>query len=99
MTVTVERIDSKVLTDEEFMALTDDGDRYEVIDGKLVNVGNSGMEHGNIGIFLGGLIEIFVRQNKLGVACDSSTAFKMKGGNKRSPLRLVNQMVKLRMDF
>jgi len=85
MTVTVERIDSKVLTDEEFMALPDDGDRYEVIDGELVNVGNSGMEHGNIGIFLGGLIEIFVRQNKLGVACDSSTAFKMKGGNKRSP--------------
>jgi Uma2 family endonuclease len=85
MTVTVERIDSKVLTDEEFMALPDDGGRYEVIDGELVNVGNSGMEHGNIGIFLGGLIEIFVRQNKLGVACDSSTAFKMKGGNKRSP--------------
>jgi len=85
MTVTVERIDSKVLTDEEFMALPDDGDRYEVIDGELVNVGNSGMEHGNIGIFLGGLIEIFVRQHKLGVACDSSTAFKMKGGNKRSP--------------
>jgi Uma2 family endonuclease len=85
MTFTVERIDSKVLTDEEFMALPDDGDRYEVIDGELVNVGNSGMEHGNIGIFLGGLIEIFVRQHKLGVACDSSTAFKMKGGNKRSP--------------
>jgi len=85
MTFTVERINSKVLTDEEFMALPDDGDRYEVIDGELVNVGNSGMEHGNIGIFLGGLIEIFVRQHKLGVACDSSTAFKMKGGNKRSP--------------
>ncbi len=85
MTFTVERIDSNVLTDEEFMALPDDGDRYEIIDGELVNVGNSGMEHGNIGIFLGGLIEIFVRQNKLGVACDSSTAFKMKGGNKRSP--------------
>ncbi len=85
MTFTVERIDSKVLTDEEFMALPDDGDRYEVIDGELVNVGDSGMEHGNIGIFLGGLIEIFVRQHKLGVACDSSTAFKMRGGNKRSP--------------
>ncbi|MFM6312400.1 MAG: Uma2 family endonuclease, partial [Dolichospermum sp.] len=43
------------------------------------------MEHGNIGIFLGGLIEIFVRQHNLGVTCDSSTAFKMKGDNKRSP--------------
>jgi Uma2 family endonuclease len=85
MTATLEKIQNKVWTDAEFMALPDDGDHYEVIDGELVSLGNSGMEHGNIGIFLGGLIEIFVRQHKLGVTCDSSTAFKMKGGNKRSP--------------
>ncbi len=85
MTAILERIKDKVWTDEEFMALADDGNRYEIIDGELVNLGNSGMEHGNIGIFLGGLIEIFVRQHNLGVTCDSSTAFKMKGGNKRSP--------------
>ena len=85
MTVILERIKDKVWTDEEFMALADDGNRYEIVDGELINLGNSGMEHGNIGIFLGGLIEIFVRQHNLGVTCDSSTAFKMKRDNKRSP--------------
>lgn len=52
-------------TDEEFMALPD-GDRYELVNGELVIVGNSGMEHGNIGAFLCGLLEIYVRRNKLG---------------------------------
>jgi Uma2 family endonuclease len=46
--------DKKVWTDEEFMALPD-GDRYELVNGALVAVGNSGMEHGNIGAFLCGL--------------------------------------------
>lgn len=75
----------KIWTDEEFMALPDNGDRYEIVDGELKIVGNSGMQHGHIAsvliIFLGG----FVRTHKLGVVCDSSTAFKMQSGNKRSP--------------
>ncbi len=51
--------DKKTWTDEEFMALPD-GERYELVDGALVIVGNSGMEHGNLGAFLGGLLEIYV---------------------------------------
>lgn len=82
MTVASEK---KAWTDAEFMALPEDGNRYELVDGELVVMGNSGMEHGYIAsiliIFLGG----FVRTNKLGVICDSSTAFTMKSGNKRSP--------------
>ena len=75
----------KVWTDEDFMALPDQGGCYELVDGEVVDVGNSGMEHGNIGTFLGGAIEFYVRSQKLGVTCDSSTAFTMKSGNKRSP--------------
>jgi len=75
----------KTWTDEAFMALPEDGHRYELVHGELVDVGNSGMEHGyiasNLIIFLGGL----VRSQKLGVICDSSTAFTMQTGNKRSP--------------
>ena len=75
----------KIWTDEEFMALSGENDRYELIDGELVNMGNSGMEHGYLGsnltIFLGG----YILTHKLGVICDSSTAFTMKTGNKRSP--------------
>jgi Uma2 family endonuclease len=77
--------ETKVWTDEEFMALPKDGHRYELVDGEPIDMGNSGMEHGGIGSFLGGLLAIYVRQHKLGIVCDSSTAFTMKSGNKRSP--------------
>jgi Uma2 family endonuclease len=75
----------KIWTDEEFMALPDEGGRYELVNGEVITIGNSGMEHGNLGMFLGGAIEIYVRPRKLGVTCGSSTAFTMKSGNKRSP--------------
>ena len=77
--------DKKVWTDEEFLALSKDGHRYEIVDGELVDMGNSGMEHGDMGSFLGGSLALYVRKNKLGSVCDSSTAFSLKTGNKRSP--------------
>ncbi len=80
-----QNLEKKIWTDEEFMALPDDGGRYELVNEEVVDIGNSGMEHGNIGTFLGGAIEFHARAQKLGVTCDSSTAFKMKSGNKRSP--------------
>ncbi len=82
MTIATEKT---IWTDEAFMALPDDGDRYEVVNGELIKMGNSGMEHGNLGTFLGGALEFYVRPRKLGATFDSSTAFKMKSGNKRSP--------------
>lgn len=75
----------KVWTDAEFMALPQDGSRYELVNGELIDMGNSGMEHGEIGSFLGGSLSLYVRIHKLGRVCDSSTAFAMKNGNRRSP--------------
>ena len=72
-------------TDAAFMALPREDGRYELVDGELVRMGNSGMEHGNMGAYLCGLLELYVRPRKLGVTCDSSTAFTMKLGNKRAP--------------
>ncbi|HBE52101.1 MAG TPA: hypothetical protein DDW76_25850, partial [Cyanobacteria bacterium UBA11369] len=43
------------------------------------------MEHGRIGSLLGGFLAIYVLEHKLGIVCDSSTAFTLKNGNKRSP--------------
>ncbi len=74
----------KVWTETDFMALTDDGNKYELVNGELV-VGNAGMEHGNMGTFLGGALELYVRSRKLGAVCDSSTGFRMQSGNVRSP--------------
>ena len=77
----------KTWTDEEFMALSDDGGRYELVNGEVVEVGNSGMEHGNIGSVSGrcDLRALRPLLRKVGRnLCDSSTAFTLKTGNKRS---------------
>jgi len=74
----------KIWTDEEFLNLPGD-EQYELVDGALIDMGNSGMAHGELGSFLGGSLSLYVRSRKLGVVCDSSTAFSLKSGNKRSP--------------
>ena len=77
--------DKKVWTDAEFMALSKDGHRYELVNGELIDMGNSGMEHGYIACLLTIMLGGYIRANKLGAVCDSSTAFSLKAGNKRSP--------------
>ncbi len=77
--------EKKVWTDEELMALPKDGHRYELVNQELVDMGNSGMEHGYVACILVSLLTTFVQQHKLGAVCDSSTAFTLKNGNKRSP--------------
>jgi Uma2 family endonuclease len=85
MSISVEKsIEKKIWTDEEFMALPEGG-RYELVDGEVVDMGNSGMEHGYVASILNILVGGYVLSQKLGVVCDSSTAFAMKTGNKRSP--------------
>ena len=77
--------ETKVWTDAEFMALPDDGNSYELVKGELINMGNSGALHGYIAIILSAALFALVTSRKLGVLLDSSTAFTMKNGNKRSP--------------
>jgi Uma2 family endonuclease len=84
-TATDLKTDKKVWTDEEFMALPHDGHRYEIVNGELIDMGNSGALHGNIAIILSSALFAVVNAQKLGALFDSSTAFKMSNGNKRSP--------------
>lgn len=72
-------------TDEDFMALPDDGHHYEIVDGELIDMGNSGAKHGYLAIVLSSALFAVVMAKKLGALFDSSTAFEMKNGNKRSP--------------
>jgi Uma2 family endonuclease len=78
-------IATKIWTDEEFMALPDDGHHYEIVNGELVDMGNSGALHGYICSLLLVALGSYIVPKKLGVILDSSTAFKMKNGNRRSP--------------
>lgn len=77
--------EKKIWTDAEFMALNRDGHRYEIVNGELIDMGNSGAKHGYVCSILMILLGGYVRIHKLGAMFDSSTAFKMKSGNKRSP--------------
>ena len=84
LTATEVITEKKIWTDEEFMALPKDG-RYEIVNGELIDRGNSGALHGNIGAILSSALFAVVNAQKLGALFDSSTAFKMKNGNRRSP--------------
>lgn len=72
-------------TDEAFLHLPDGDRHYQILDGKLVDMGNSGALHGYICSTLIVLLGGYIRDHKLGAVFDSSTAFKMASGNKRSP--------------
>jgi Uma2 family endonuclease len=41
------------------MALTEDGNLYELVDGELVVLANSGVEHGYLASFLGSFLKTF----------------------------------------
>lgn len=43
------------------MALSRDGNCYKLVNGEVVDMGNSGMDHGEISAFLVGLLAIYVR--------------------------------------
>jgi Uma2 family endonuclease len=78
-------IAAKTWTDEAFMALPDDGHHYEIVNGELIDMGNSGALHGYVCSLALAALAGYILPKKLGVILDSSTAFKMKNGNKRSP--------------
>ncbi|MFN6065781.1 MAG: Uma2 family endonuclease, partial [Pseudanabaena sp.] len=84
LTIPTPITDKKIWTDAELMALTD-GNCYELVDGELVNMGNSGALHGYTCSILVMALMNYILPRQLGIILDSSTAFTMKNGNKRSP--------------
>jgi Uma2 family endonuclease len=72
-------------TAEAFMALSKEGHRYEVVDGKPIDRGSAGALHGYVCSLLLSALTSYVLSKKLGVVLDYSTAFNMKSGNWRSP--------------
>lgn len=71
------------LTEEEFMALPDDGRKYELVDGEAQEV-STGLDHGEIALLLHGLL-VAAGVGKYMRMFDSGTGFRMSSGNVRSP--------------
>lgn len=64
-----------LMTVEEFMALPDDGKRYELIEGELCEVAGGGGEHGVIGMELGSRLLIYARGKRLGRVLNADTGY------------------------
>ncbi|NJM00262.1 MAG: Uma2 family endonuclease [Synechococcaceae cyanobacterium SM2_3_2] len=83
--VSLSEATQKAWTDAEFMALPDDGNRYEVVNGELVVMGTAGARHGYYVALMSFFLTAYAREQKAGIVFDSDTSFKMKSGNRRSP--------------
>ena len=74
----------KTWTDEELMALPDDG-KYEVVDGELLHMSPAGGRHGDVVAEILAQIRIFAKEGRLGYVFDGQTGFRFPDGNLRSP--------------
>ena len=74
----------KTYTADEFMDLPDDGYRYELVEGELLQMSQPGDEHGTIATFLTIEIGMFLRQNNPGKVY-SATGFKIAERTVRAP--------------
>jgi Uma2 family endonuclease len=77
-------LQNRIWTDEELLALPDDGNKYEVMKGVL-KMSPTGIEHEYIGVRLIVALATFVEANKLGVVVGSSAGFWMENRDFLSP--------------
>jgi Uma2 family endonuclease len=71
-------------TEEDLLNTPSDG-KYELVDGRIVAMSPAGKPHGSVCVNL--LLELgaFVKDRRLGKVYESSTGFRLKGGNVRVP--------------
>ncbi|BCM92868.1 hypothetical protein IAD21_04752 [Abditibacteriota bacterium] len=62
-------------TEEELWELSQDGYRYELLDGELKAMPPTGAEHGRLTIDLSTEVNVFVRRNNLGQCFGAETGF------------------------
>lgn len=75
---------TRTISDDELLRLPKDGQKYELVDGEI-RMSPAGARHGEISVRLTAALLAFVRRKRLGKVFDSSTGFRMPGGNVRSP--------------
>jgi Uma2 family endonuclease len=83
-------------TEDDLRAVPSDGRKYELVDGQIV-VSPAGFPHGKISLRLGARLLAFVDAQDLGHVLDSSTGFRLPGGNVRCPD--VSFVAKSRVDL
>jgi len=71
-------------TEEDLRATPRDGLKYELVDGHI-RVSPAGYRHGQVCWKLGGRLHAFLQEHPVGHGVDSSTGFRLPGGNVRVP--------------
>jgi Uma2 family endonuclease len=71
-------------TEADLLRTPRDGRKYELVDGRI-RVSPAGGRHGLVCISLGSKLHAWVESHRLGYVFDSSTGFRLPGGNVRVP--------------
>lgn len=74
----------EVVTEADLLRTPQDGRKRELVDGRIV-VSPAGYRHGRIAVRLVRRLEQHAAEGRLGDVLDSSTGFRLPGGNVRSP--------------
>ena len=71
-------------TEADLLQMPQDGYKYELVDGEI-RMSPGGARYGQISVELSVLLHAFAEPRGLGHVFDSSTGFRLPGGNVRSP--------------
>ncbi len=71
-------------TEADLLQTPNDGFKYELVDGEI-RMSPGGARHGQVGVRLSAALHAFVSGRHLGHVFESSTGFRLPGGNVRSP--------------
>jgi Uma2 family endonuclease len=85
LTKMITQLHRQVWTDEEIMALPQNGKRYELRHGQLITMSPAGAQHGEVSIRLLFALTRFVERKKLGITYDSSTGYRLDSDNCVAP--------------
>jgi Uma2 family endonuclease len=66
------------MTSDELLAMPDDGWRYELVKGELIQMSPTGDEHGEITVELTAALHDHVKKHKLGKVYAAETGFKLE---------------------
>ncbi len=67
--------ESRLVTADDLLSLSDDGKRYELIEGVLHMMSPAGFEHGRVAARIASLLDAHVRETSLGAVCGAETGF------------------------
>lgn len=71
---------TRPMTADELLAMPDDGYRYELVKGELIQMSPTGDEHGQVTMELATILHQFVKKHNLGRVYAAETGFKLESG-------------------